>query len=306
VVSDLICEASGRLTWATNSPEAFFATNPAVDSLFLFTARPFDQDTQLQNNLNRWYDARVGRWLSEDPIGFTAGDGNLYRYVGNRSCDTTDSQGKRSNPIDEIYQLVDTAHDIVSFPDKVIQTITGVYGPGAGPATIRGLTLPINDPNLVAKKVSQKQFAIDIGSFQIVSATHGVAVLSVQIALTRTFSGIDWIVPDAVLARYTKVEGPLTLDELRQQKVYEAPDITIERVCQLDASLEVSIDGRGTSVSNRWHIYELTIYVGLFVVPLYIPREYPGLAFCPNIQQTGLKPYEVRLEARREKICCHV
>ncbi|MGB9690465.1 hypothetical protein, partial [Thermogutta sp.] len=23
-------------------------------------------------------------WLSEDPIGFAGGDGNLYRYVGNR------------------------------------------------------------------------------------------------------------------------------------------------------------------------------------------------------------------------------
>jgi len=73
-------------------------TNPAVDSLFLFTARPFDPDTQLQNNLNRWYDARVGRWLSEDPIGFASGDGNLYRYVGNRSTDANDSDGKRYIP----------------------------------------------------------------------------------------------------------------------------------------------------------------------------------------------------------------
>jgi RHS repeat-associated protein len=84
VVSNLICAVSSRVTGATNSPEALFATTPAVDSLFLFTARPFDPDTQLQNNLNRWYDARVGRWLSEDPIGFAGGDGNLYRYVGNR------------------------------------------------------------------------------------------------------------------------------------------------------------------------------------------------------------------------------
>ncbi len=32
---------------------------------------------------NRWYDASVGRWISEDPIGFAGGDANLYRYVGN-------------------------------------------------------------------------------------------------------------------------------------------------------------------------------------------------------------------------------
>jgi uncharacterized protein RhaS with RHS repeats len=29
------------------------------------------------------YDSTIGRWLSEDPIGFEAGDGNLSRYVGN-------------------------------------------------------------------------------------------------------------------------------------------------------------------------------------------------------------------------------
>ncbi|MEJ5312505.1 MAG: RHS repeat-associated core domain-containing protein [Anaerolineae bacterium] len=74
VVNHLIYDAFGRVT---------AESNPAVDSLFLFTARPFDPDTVLQNNLNRWYDFRVGRWLSEDPIGFAGGDGNLYRYVGN-------------------------------------------------------------------------------------------------------------------------------------------------------------------------------------------------------------------------------
>ncbi|MCR4415718.1 MAG: RHS repeat-associated core domain-containing protein, partial [Thermoguttaceae bacterium] len=71
VVNHLVYDAFGRVT---------SESNPAVDSLFLFTARPFDEDTQLQNNLNRWYDASVGRWLSEDPM---ASDVNLHRYCGN-------------------------------------------------------------------------------------------------------------------------------------------------------------------------------------------------------------------------------
>jgi len=93
VVSDLICATLGRVTWATNLPDAPFASNPAVDSLFLFTARPFDQDSQLQNNLNRWYDARVGRWLSEDPIGYDANDINLYRCAHNNLLLLTDPVG---------------------------------------------------------------------------------------------------------------------------------------------------------------------------------------------------------------------
>ena len=58
-------------------------TNSAVDTIFGYTGRMWDDDIDLQNNLNRWYDSGVGRWLTEDPIGFAAGDPNLYRYVGN-------------------------------------------------------------------------------------------------------------------------------------------------------------------------------------------------------------------------------
>jgi len=71
---------------ATNQPAA-------VDFLFGFTGRPFDKTTGLQNNLNRWYDPAVGRWLSPDPLGFSAGDANLYRYVGNGPTSFADSSG---------------------------------------------------------------------------------------------------------------------------------------------------------------------------------------------------------------------
>ncbi len=45
------------------------------------------------NSSARWYDPEVGRWLSEDPIGFGAGDANLYRYVGNGVTGDIDPSG---------------------------------------------------------------------------------------------------------------------------------------------------------------------------------------------------------------------
>ncbi len=65
----------------------------AVEVLFGFTGRLFDQATGLQNNLNRWYDAEVGRWISEDPIGFAGGDANLYRFGQNNSLRYVDPTG---------------------------------------------------------------------------------------------------------------------------------------------------------------------------------------------------------------------
>jgi RHS repeat-associated protein len=39
------------------------------------------------------YDPTVGRWISEDPIGFQAADPNLYRYALNRPTNLTDPSG---------------------------------------------------------------------------------------------------------------------------------------------------------------------------------------------------------------------
>lgn len=39
------------------------------------------------------YSPNLGRWLQEDPIGFEAGDANLYRYVGNNPPNARDPMG---------------------------------------------------------------------------------------------------------------------------------------------------------------------------------------------------------------------
>ena len=64
-----------------------------LDHLFGYTGRMLDTATGLQNNLHRWFAAGIGRWISEDPIGFAAGDANLYRYVGNEVTNATDPSG---------------------------------------------------------------------------------------------------------------------------------------------------------------------------------------------------------------------
>ncbi|TWT66157.1 RHS repeat-associated core domain-containing protein [Allorhodopirellula solitaria] len=73
----------------------------AIDELFGYTGRDWDADAQLQNNRARWYDPATGRWLSNDPIGFAAGDANLYRYVGNQTTTLTDPSGLEPPSLDD-------------------------------------------------------------------------------------------------------------------------------------------------------------------------------------------------------------
>jgi RHS repeat-associated protein len=74
-------------------------TNDAVDEVFGFTGRLWDEATQTQNNLHRIYDPATGRFLTEDPIGFGGGDANLSRYVGNSPTSFTDPQGLQTKPL---------------------------------------------------------------------------------------------------------------------------------------------------------------------------------------------------------------
>src|SRR5208337_832013 len=51
----------------------------------------------------RYYDPAVGRFISEDPIGFAGGDVNLFAYVLNNPVNSTDPGGLAPN--DKTYGL---------------------------------------------------------------------------------------------------------------------------------------------------------------------------------------------------------
>jgi RHS repeat-associated protein len=68
-------------------------SNPSVTYRFGYTGREWDGETGQYYYRARYYDQSIGRFLSQDPIGFTAGDANLYRYVFNSPTNFTDPSG---------------------------------------------------------------------------------------------------------------------------------------------------------------------------------------------------------------------
>jgi RHS repeat-associated protein len=78
-----------------------------VEMIIGLGGRPYDEVTGLQNHHNRWYQVDTGRWMSEDPIGFAAGDANLNRFVGNMVVVAIDPSGLELTPQRE-GQLVHT------------------------------------------------------------------------------------------------------------------------------------------------------------------------------------------------------
>jgi len=71
-------------------------SNASESDRFTYTAREFDSEIDLYYYRARFYDPAIGRFVSQDPIGFRAGDVNLYRYVFNTPLIATDPAGENA------------------------------------------------------------------------------------------------------------------------------------------------------------------------------------------------------------------
>ena len=80
----LVYDSTGNIAHESNS---------AYTPTFTYTGRQYDADIELYYYRARWYDSKTGQFLSHDPLGFAAGDANLYRYCGNSPTNFTDPGG---------------------------------------------------------------------------------------------------------------------------------------------------------------------------------------------------------------------
>ena len=89
-----LSNSSGAIanTYTYDSYGNLTASTGTLVNSFRYTAREFDTETNLYYYRNRYYDPNVGRFISEDPIGF-ASSINFYPYVHNGPTMYTDPWG---------------------------------------------------------------------------------------------------------------------------------------------------------------------------------------------------------------------
>jgi RHS repeat-associated protein len=97
-VRDMVRYASGTTTIVNHRKFDAFGnltveSDSTVKFLFSYTGREWDGDAGLYYYRARWYDAKIGRFISQDPSGFDGSDTNLTRYVGNEATNCTDPTG---------------------------------------------------------------------------------------------------------------------------------------------------------------------------------------------------------------------
>jgi RHS repeat-associated protein len=80
-------------------------SSPSNGDRFKFTGREYDSVTGLYYYRARYYDPNTGRFVSQDPEGFAAEDGNLFRYATNNPGNMTDPSGMqvRGGPLGSYF-----------------------------------------------------------------------------------------------------------------------------------------------------------------------------------------------------------
>jgi RHS repeat-associated protein len=98
-------------------------TNPNIDFRYGYTGRERDEETGLDYNRTRYYDSVVGRFISEDTIGFKGGDTNLYRYVHNNPINLTDPYGTFDLWKSATGFVRDRANDVNKIANNVVNDV---------------------------------------------------------------------------------------------------------------------------------------------------------------------------------------
>ncbi|REK23906.1 MAG: RHS repeat-associated core domain-containing protein [Planctomycetota bacterium] len=143
---------------------------------FLYTGRKLDSETGLMYYRARYYDPALGKFVQRDPIGYSAGDSNLYRYVGNSPVNAVDPSGMH----DEIYEVtvtvtdrvdglftdqakVDTFHwsMAVNFTAKWDEAGNSTFGRPPGDATLTLSQTPAKKGGLLAYEITGEARLVD-------------------------------------------------------------------------------------------------------------------------------------------------
>jgi RHS repeat-associated protein len=126
----------------------------------LFTGREWLSQVGLYDYRNRVYSAQIGRFLQTDPIRFSAGDVNIYRYVSNRPVNLADPTGE------------------FGVPGAVIGGISGIIAGGIGASITGGGMGDIAKAAAIGGVTGAISSSITGGIGQLVAAGAALGALS--------------------------------------------------------------------------------------------------------------------------------
>ena len=159
-----LSNSSGALanTYTYDSVGKLTGSSGTIVNSYRYTAREYDAETGLYYYRARYYDSNIGRFVSEDPIGFRGGN-NFFAYVENNAVNLVDPSGLKLGTPQYCSRLLDRIQNIQRKIDERLGELD--EDPGTLPESCPGdklkpslsraghrMLINIDKANLAAKK----------------------------------------------------------------------------------------------------------------------------------------------------------
>jgi RHS repeat-associated protein len=142
-----ITDSTGTVVraYAYDSFGRIAAETGTLENPYTYTGREHDEESGLTYYRARYYSAEIGRFITEDPIGFLGLNFNLYRYVNNGPVNWSDPSGLDTVAAgytitagNGVYGALAEGGYVISFTDAgiTVHSYTTVgFGPAGGAGT---------------------------------------------------------------------------------------------------------------------------------------------------------------------------
>jgi RHS repeat-associated protein len=242
-------------------------TASAFGNRFMFTGREYVSQFGVYEYRNRAYHPGLGRFMSEDPKGFAAGDNNFFRYCGNDPVDRTDPMGLSDLSLDA-QQGIDQsgahqggASQQIAKAQVAIQVYVGAHNieaiaradaaRGAAENTQKPETVPVS-----VRTVIEKGYEAGTKSVQTVSITQNgtMTVSAPQTGTTKVPFGIGTVPVPGVFHPKQQVKGSYPIYRISMKGTAVAAPLLIfghRYAINYDLKVKVDFSNHTASVSGR-------------------------------------------------------
>ena len=174
-----------------------------------FAAGLVDWETKLVRFGFRDYDPASGRWCAKDPIGFAAGDSNLYRYVNLNPVGFVDRSGEKTEGVSQI-PVFGTQSQSSGLP-PVCEVPPGTANPGDYSSVLKTISNSSNLTSEEKKELTKLVNNIKNGNYQnynTISDRHNVYKLA-HTLLNKNGSSIKskWFGAAAIVTQWNALGG---------------------------------------------------------------------------------------------------